>query len=1347
MALEVKPLPGSPPLTVGNNNGGSQTTVNPQGNNYSPQQTAPASYVQPTYNPQPSSPSPAQQQATAAQVQAAAEAARVAIAAEIARQKQLVHDKKQGEVNTAAVAAKYALQVKSIGKPSPLAVRAFKSPYKFDMPVVSEFDEVRNKAYEDALKEIDSRKHDNSKTGLSALWDKISFGDDRRQSSARAYADKKLNEYIAKRVDEYSKQVDQFTKDQASKRASVENAKFTSQEQLDSAIKAYNDWENKTIAALEHDRAEITGQQQGYAKASTAPISTGVATVVGWFNDKVVNSIPGHALGQVWKYTLGSGSEDVPSIVSAPSRVINWLGNVNTPDRNIYQTGGTSINRQNTAKNAWQAGYNQRNFNIRPVTDLAYDKSKAWSELKNTPQNFSVQEMELQRKFKAATSDAERDSVAKIYWDERNRERRNYNSALEFAADPLNILTAAGKVVGESGRFAETLGKVRAGEGFLHNAVAVVDKVNELKTVTKAAISNIPGLGWLNKEYKTPAQSLADARQFAQKTRSAAQEKFFDRINQLNKKLAGSGGKLIDDSVFADLRNLTDSEAKVLQRTVDGKLSALDRAKLAGRELAPIRDKIETIAKKWTQFTEDLKIADQVGTTRFGAGKKLYSPNSYYGREAADNTAYDFFKQKKGHYIQSSSDFLTGATDRYFGSKINEIGNVAKNTKIDRWVSERSRLIGEYDKAVNPAEEFVKKAEQRATSPLNKIRTIVSTPTRVWKQSVLKFLPSWAVNNEIYNTGAAALSGGFKGIEEKIKMMNPTYFREAMDESRHLFGGNMGRELGGSSKLDKFYNAQEDWSRVAAGRAAMKGGKTEQEALDRVNKYFGDFKIKNYERPLKAVLPFYSFQKTIAKAAFTMPFDRPLAAEGLHKLDQYQHNQYDVEFNKIAPDLKKLGYTDEEISGFKEQNRKYFDGRLKIGNNWYTTPFNAFTDKKFQDIGTNPFLAAAGETATGKDRFGTQLTGQQATWQNRLISKFPQAKLAQTGWNALQVAKGNQLPRQDWIGQAGSDGYGLPKERQGFNAGAPNYDSRLDPRSDVKAGIASFLGAPSSLKFNPDQIVKEKTLQKATSDYFALNTKNMSYPDAEAARQAVFKKYGISADDFYKGILSKYDNDTSTHIKELKAAAGFQNKKLFDEYAAQPLGSRGVWADQKLRELTNNHYFDKNPFLASFDFVNPKQIDNSNKKVAYDTAKKSGNWASFNQKYGTGKSVASKHSQFTADGKYFKTAQSRDAYLSFNSPKNVFWRQYFDAPVADRKKLLAAHPQFNDRLSWTQQQWDDWKKQQAVILHAKVASWNGGNTGLAIQNHIAEQLVKAGTYSNIVATKHRKPSIKWALKA
>jgi hypothetical protein len=1280
-----------------------------QGSSYNPQPATPGSTVQnpttkpiqgSTYTPQPANYNPQPAAAvmpSSAQVAATMEAARAAAAAEATRQREVLRARVQGEIDTKTAANKSVI-TQQIHNPTwntkLLLGRPQKLP-KIALPAQTDYDKAYAKAYWDAMHDVDGRSKIGHQNILQKTWDKVSFGSDRRQSAAREYAAGQASKVVDKTTATYGGQLKTFLAEQAKRKAAVEGAKYATEAQWNKAVQEYIAWETAQIADLEKFRASASAQIDAYGGRAQAPLTSAAAAAARWTNRNVVQGVPGRIFGNVWQYTLGQGSEHAPSVVTAPSRAVNFFGNLNTKDRTIYQEGGGSTNRTKSGKDAWESTFNQRSVNLKPWTDQKYSKPAAEKKF-----GEEVTSLINARKQIGETDPKKlnRDLILKAAWDHENQKNRLINSAGDLAFDPLNLAAGAGAAVrglGWSGKIADAAKASKIGSWLGRSA----EKVASNKVIQ-----------WLGAEHKTPEAQLSAAIDASKAATDSAQN-ILPKINEINKQIFAAGGRPLDVSVFEDLKNLSDSEAAMLQRMSNGTLSARDRLILAGNGYAPVRAKLEKIAAKWHDFADQMRSADDVTHTRFGAGrKKEYFARIDYSGEHNFET-YNFLARKKLNTTQTADDLYRNQIDRYFKSNLDTWHEANQKAHISGLKKQRGDLVDRYTKTVQPSRDEVLRLTAKTRSLLHRLNKKLN-PISLWKQSVLKFRPAWYLNNELYNTQAAVLAGGGRALVEKAKMLNPRYYRKVMDEMSRLHldvKSNLAKEVG-DDKLARLASRQENWSRVAAFKAAKAKGLTDEEALKRVNRYLFDYTTKNWERPLKAVVPFWQFQKNVAKASAVMPFDRPVAAQAYHRVDTYQNQQYDNDFNTLVPQLKKLGYSDTEIEQIRKDNAKYFAGKLKIGGRYYNTPFNAFSEKQMSQLGFNPFLAAAGETADSVDSFNQKVSGSDASWWRRLASKFPQIDLGIQMKKASDVEAGRAKPHSSWIGAPGSEGYGLTKEKQGYDKSKPNYVPSLDPRTKLGQNTLAFAGVPRSMEFEKSKLVKAKTLQKATAAYFALDTKNMSYTDAEAARQKIFKQYGLKADDFYKGVLAKYDTDQTKQIKGMKQDAATSNKKLFDEYGAQPAGTRNVWATEKLRQLVKTGYFDTNPFLKSFDWINPATVAKADKQTAVQKAVKSGDWSTHEAKYGrTDKAkardaavasgdwtayaakygVTSKPTPFQYAGKFFKTADSMSKFK-----EGEFWRSYADADPATKKTMLAAHPEYNTRKDWTPAMWTAWKGEQ-----------------------------------------------------
>lgn len=1306
-----------------------------QGSTYNPQQTAPSTKLQ-----NPATVNTYQNTATARQLQNAAtqrEIARVAemqrqaAVAEAARQREIIRQQVQLKVDTTVNSKRTQLSASAASVKQRITPGKVPS-YKIKLPEQSEYQKAYAKAYWEAMDEYDAARKPAKQNFFQKVADKVTFGQDTRDVSARRYAEKRINEIMDRDFNSYETKVNTYVKKQATAQEAINRAALTmSQPEFDKFVQTQQSQLDKEYNSLQELAARYDGMTAAFSNGASKKLTSVAARTVSKGAKFVSDQNP------IWKFTLGSGSENIPSLVKAPARLFNFAGNINTKDRTIYEYGGNSFNRANSNKNAWQATFNQRNKNTRPWVDVKLGK-QADQILGN-----EVKSLIATRK-KMGVTDPDKLNYNKVMESRLrsyNESKRNFNSAEEIASDPLFFVSGAAKAASKIPGVSKFATAVKASKPAQFSSSAIT-KLKNSAVVQK-----------LNAEYKAPSQRLFDTVADVRNESRAVQKQLLERLSALSKDKT----KHIDYdlSIFDDLNRLSDSELKMLQRMTDGKLSFKDRALLSGRNYAPVRAKLADVAERYTQFTEKMRLADDVNTTRFGRGKKTYSPKTKFIDDLED---YNFRKFKKSKKAQSGEDFLHGVSDRFFKSDLEEImSHGGKQHKfLDREINKaQSEYSDSFKIARSKVEQADKLYKRDATGLLkyarnkkgvrnevslsraafNSAKNVVSAPTNIWKKSVLKYRPAWYVNNILYNTQAAGLAGGSRAVLEQAKMLNPKYWRKAMDEVPASVRSNLSKEIG-TGRVARFASNVENWSRVAAFRGAKARNLTDEQALKRVNNYLFDYSTKNWERPIKAVVPFWSFQKNIAKASAKMPFDRPGAAVAYNRLDSYQQQQFDKDFNKIVPELKKLNYSDEEIESFRADQAKYFRGRLKIGNKYITTPFNAFSEKQMSQFGLNPFLKAAQETADSEDSFGRPISGNESGFMRRVLSKFPQLELARQFKMKRDVDSGLLKPEQRYIGKPGSEGYGLGKVKQGYDSSKPNYVESLDPRRKFGQNVLAFAGVPRSLEFNKTDFVTGKKLQRVTQEYFNTDWKGMSWEDSQKAQQELFTKYGISSDEFYKGILSKYDSENAKGIKALKEDARAKNDSLLAEYGRQPYGTRAAWAAKKLKELVDSGYYKDNPFLYSFvkdskngktqGFLTPETIAKSKssatKKADYEYAIKTGDWSKWRAKYGvkqTAKSLArdkavasgdwsayrkaygTKHTPFEYAGKFFKSQESMDKYKAGD-----FWKQYVEADKATRKKLLADNPQYDSRKGWTAKMWQDWKDQEKIALRSRASRFS-----------------------------------------
>lgn len=1203
-------------------------------------------------------------------------------------------------------------------------------------------------------------------------------------SKGRTYAQERAIEIATKQNKRYETTLNKFLKAQASKSAALK-AKQAAGSITQKDIDDYTKWESENVKSLEYTRAATTGMLAGYGAKASEKLNDPISRAGSWFNKHVTHGLPGQFLGGVWNISLGQGWKDVPSLATAPGRVVNTIGNLMRPNQQRnYHEGKTETSRVTSLSDAWAKSFNQRNINF------------------SQPQKPSAAGFDAWYKTRGNRDPKLKEAYRRAYYAQLDNDKlANYTA--EAFADPL---LAVGKV----GKLTKPVQAAAKGSQWFKTASGAMAKLKTTKAGRAAT--------WLNSERKTYTQrknefvqqelddvymKRPEVRRLlrkwqANKTDIKATEKvrIGDAINQqFAQAIVRDAGMVL---------NKANSErfTRALQEVARGK-SLDDLADFSPRERQAIGDLAVKLRSQLDEFyrAENAPTFPKTTVTEGKNGRKIYTrekvvPVSYAYRQnylpqyndgfkasllkrKPKKGSWWFTKEQKAERIQSTDALTKSLAARQYADTA-----VRQNFPIQRDVVAGRKDIAENFERIDNVDQYVKRTKWEQAM------RVAGVPMQAWKKAVLLGNPAWYLNNEIFNQIQGVSAGGLRFL--KNQRGSQRYLKHVGDNASARMqpskaqkivrdiGSNINREVGGS-KLAKAASHQETRARVALYRTFRQNGLTHEQAIKKVNDNLFDYSTKNYERPIKAVAPFYAWTKGLTKAAVKMPGQKPKTALTFNEVDRNQQGQFDAEFETVVPELLKLGYSEEEIQKIKEDNAKYYKGRLKVGDKWFTTPFNAFSERGLSNMGFNPYLAAAGEAGDAVDYYGQPTKGADANILARLIDKTPQTKIAKKALGAWAVHSGKAKPSEGWIGGKGSEGYGLTKEKQGYDPSKANYNRKMDPRAGLAQDALAFVGVPRFIEFDKGKLVETKRMQKVTADYFALNTKDMEYQEAEAARQAVFKKYGITADDFYKGVLAKYDTDNTKRIKGMKEEAAAKNKALFDEYGKQPQGTRNLWATNKLRELVKAGYFNDNPFLKSFTWINAESVAKADKQAMYQEAKRTGNWAAYNKAFGksaglikkelydeakrtgdwskweklygkTAKSVAysqakktgdwtayrkqygdrRKSSPFQFEGKYFKSAESMQKYKD-----GLFWKRYAAATRAERKQLLADNPQYNTRKNWTDAQWDEENARKKTAQRAKLRGWGG--FAASEQAHIVSNREKSQAYMRSRYRKAKSP--------
>lgn len=415
------------------------------------------------------------------------------------------------------------------------------------------------------------------------------------------------------------------------------------------------------------------------------------------------------------------------------------------------------------------------------------------------------------------------------------------------------------------------------------------------------------------------------------------------------------------------------------------------------------------------------------------------------------------------------------------------------------------------------------------------LRAGLGMPERRWKQAVLKYNPAWYVHNLGWNIPASFMAGGARTAAGYAKMLRKGSIKNLPSElTDGAFGG-----LGG---------AVEKFSRGAAYHASLAKGMSKDQAVANVNKYLFDYgSHKNWEKPFRAVFPFWSWQKNFSRLLYQLPFDNPRSAATLNAIN----NRTQQELAKLPPD-----------------QRKTFQGQLYIpGKGWTTSAFTPFLDQQVSNAGVNPWLSLAQRMSSGQDYFGRDVSGESNT--DTALSVIPQGRFLGPLLKLL-----NKNPQtKDWLATSG-----MGKETQGLDNTLPNYDPNLDYSKQAKSALKSYFGIPSFRNFDPKKYTAQQRYTAFTDAYFKTDWAK-EYPngnDRNAARAKLAKQFGFDLQkDIYNGKWAKNDTEATQLVKAAKEnfwGAEQQNSAFWKKYYTLDKAGRRALLD------ANPQY--KNPNLS-----------------------------------------------------------------------------------------------------------------------------------------------------------------------
>lgn len=1304
-------------LTMGTNTG-------MQGSTYNPQRTVTTQYVQPAAPIRYVQPAaPIRYVQNAASIRYVQNAAAIAAANRVyqaqqvarARQAQIVAAQRAEAARQEAIRreAERQLQIKKAAARQELSVKKAKNHQErfaeFQMlnrkmlAKMSLADQV--KYYFKLNAEAQGADRETNKT----LFDQISgrFGS---QVEARKWAQSQQGK-LQGDVKQYEKDADVTYKKIAKYEQAIADAiAKKDQATYDRLVAEANKYLGDAKKKFEFEEARISGSSEGYGKFSNKQLGGWLAGV-GKFFDPKKNPVSA-GMTKLFEHTLGSGNANIPSVITAPSRIVNTLGNMTRKKGDmIVQKDGSKVSYDG---NPWTASFGQSNLNSEykapKFSDWSINRFKAMQK-PGTPWD--------NKKYQAWVSYNAKE-LSRKYNEETQRQGAGVRTAQDWALDPFSYMpgAAGSKIVGLPSKAATAL-----------KATSVAQKLGTTK-FGKAA-------KWLGAEKQTVAEKYRVAEEAYRKRQTAVQEAYFKRFNQAQKVIRQDQ---VNYSYFDDLKGLSDSDAKILQRMRgEGTFDPRDAAKLLldknrKARLLSIHGKAQSNAKVY-------KLADNVQNTRFDG--KYYSKS--WLSTPKDKNTYDFRKFRKNDNILDAENFGRAQMERYMMSKADDVGS-AGGERVIRAQKELRKLQEEYQVAKLAGRDEMERLYKKMNGKGKYFHKALGIPMNVWKTSVLALRPAWYLNNSVYNTAAGVLAAGPSSLVESAKLLKPGALTAARKANPKVIGQLEGANPSRQNPLWRIAGAIEDNGRLGTNAALRKQGYSKEESLRRVNRTFFNYKPKNWERPLKTVMPFWGWTKGTARLSAEMPFTNSRAAIGLNRNEENNQRQT----NMLPEDRRWIG-----------QGKQYI-GKNKDGDpQFMNSPWNPFNSGTFDKVGLNPFMAALGEISRQKDFYGNPLDDKSIL--GVFADKFAQPALARKAFEAWKQSRGDIDTAVRYFSEANSEGIKTTKWRQGNDASKGNYSKKLDKRN-IGDDVAAFLGMPKITSFDSKKYDRENRMTKLNKDFFKHDWKKeftndkgeLDYDGMQNAQKALAKKYGFDLQkDLYDGYWSKNDTPLTASLKKQRGDASKAAKEFWNEYHKQGYGNKSIWAKNKMLELTKQGVFAKNPFLRGMlpDWHSPASVAKaetaefwkhyfsldkdgrralmgknpqfnkykysykpSQKKIDYLAAKASGDWSTFNARYGNkygfkvrGTSakradyLAAKSSgNWTAYNKkygYSSAAQAKfaarraewDARDTKRREAAAFWTKFFKAENAERKRLMAENPQYNKFAGQepkTQEEWD-----------------------------------------------------------
>lgn len=1132
----------------------------------------------------------------------------------------------------------------------------------------------------------------------------------------------------------------------------IQNAK--SEAEFNSIIAEFEDWEKRTIDSLNADITAYTTEQELLEQYAGTPIS----------------SFTGNALGstkRLGQKVGGAGWNALSWTVSQPRRAINAGINFVNPNRKrLYEDGseqkrGADITSNIKGGNPLSRGWSQLQnaYNATKNADGSYQRVFGYDK---------DQEAEMIRR--AGTPEWEH---GRSYGKGMDEFRAKYTDDFwDLVADPLNFLPnnwfgKSTKAV-KGSKAGQQVAKL--GSKFSDEAWRLASKSKKLSNylISREARKANPNSfrNWLTKRVGTSTDDFFGDNKKLIKFRNEASEELGKRADDWQRVKKGFSAK-----TQAGLSKLTDDEARILQEymlphtfgnnakskyKIAKNVFDWDKVEVPRGFSKASRNKIEDLARALknesdtlTRMSLDYDEFYNAGQNakRYLKGAKAYKrgqglqysyvPNynskpsvgGFDDVNKSRNASRWWLKQKASdNRIRQSAQQLKTS----FGKRAS--AQLYNDTNAGRWLANNA---DDYTSAIDDATKALNWRKQGyGNSVWNKLNTASiknpASPLKLWRKAVLALNPSWYVNNIATNIPFSFSAGGLDVIPEYLRLLKKS--GRVFDDLPEGVRGSLDEFVGGG-RLGKLGSKIEDTSRIATFRALKRKGFSDADALRDMNRWLFDYSVKNWERPIRNVAPFYKWQANLMRQSVQMPFTRPRSAKFYDKFNQ---KFFRDPINNL-PDYPQT-YVDENGQEQTFNPKEGFKGKMLVGYDengnpkFASTPFWAMNPDTMTDFGINPFLSTAMDMYTSQDKWGRRNTDRNTL--QLLGERFPQYNY----YNAFREK--DQKLTSKYFAQGGNS-----KWKQGYDPSLPNYDKSMDKGREFKRRQNSFWGGQifNQTTFDKAEYDKKFRLSQFNKEFFAIDWEkeyDKDYNKARAKQEALAGKYGF---DYKKDIIDDYwtknDTPTTTATKRAKEDARQFSRDFWESYNALPQGSRTQasvrrpFLINKYKEWADNNAFLENGYRRIPKFTVYKDGQPTSEKaeknlvtlrseetqsqarlaigkakyqryLEYQKAKKTGDWSWF-EKNGGGSQKARDYKKATEtgdwtewrkkygdtrkstpyqyDGKYFKSQETMDKYI-----EGKFWRDYYALDnTKDRQALLAEFPQFKlyDQPQ-TQEEWD-----------------------------------------------------------